>query len=408
MSLSPVSRRRASAEYKEQEDLINEFEAEEERITNVLLRKLEKLRQDKIELENTLEAEGESHVNRLTRELSLLKAQQAATQTNGHSSSGDHSSDLRSPADPSNEVMLEALRRENEQLRNRLVDFERDYVRLSRLNEIYREELIEHRTRLGLSVDNLVGMSTSDPYPHPSHRRSSSSYSSRTSSPSTSLQYPIAHPARPIPVPAGVPIPRPPSQVHRPINNISEVNTPLSHSPTSGSSVSESPYTFSPGISTNPASFVSNGTNVTTPPSSASNAINSPVMYGAPSRGLSYPSVPPPSLSSSFGSPSISYYMGRDWERDHSMSPVEPLSLSRRSSIANVGVAGRRGSTAGEWRVAETGSLRTGMSSSRRASVERGGARIAETGTLLPRSRAQSQSHPGLPATSEAPDGVQP
>lgn len=44
--------------------------------------------------------------------------------------------------------MLEAMRRENEQLRNRLVDTERDYIRISRLNEIYREELIDHRRRV--------------------------------------------------------------------------------------------------------------------------------------------------------------------------------------------------------------------------------------------------------------------
>ena len=44
--------------------------------------------------------------------------------------------------------MLEAKRRENEHLRNRLVDTERDYVRISRLNEIYREELIDHRRRV--------------------------------------------------------------------------------------------------------------------------------------------------------------------------------------------------------------------------------------------------------------------
>jgi hypothetical protein len=49
---------------------------------------------------------------------------------------------------PSAEVMLEAMRRENEQLRNRLVDTERDYVRVSRLNEVYREELLEHRRRV--------------------------------------------------------------------------------------------------------------------------------------------------------------------------------------------------------------------------------------------------------------------
>lgn len=52
------------------------------------------------------------------------------------------------PGDPSAETMLEAMRRENEQLRNRLVDTERDYIRISRLNEIYREELIQHRRRV--------------------------------------------------------------------------------------------------------------------------------------------------------------------------------------------------------------------------------------------------------------------
>ena len=46
-------------------------------------------------------------------------------------------------------MMLEAMRRENEHLRNKLVDTERDYIRISRLNEIYREELIDHRRRVG-------------------------------------------------------------------------------------------------------------------------------------------------------------------------------------------------------------------------------------------------------------------
>jgi hypothetical protein len=54
----------------------------------------------------------------------------------------------RDPMIPSAEFMLEAMRRENEQLRNRLVDTERDYVRVSRLNEVYREELLEHRRRV--------------------------------------------------------------------------------------------------------------------------------------------------------------------------------------------------------------------------------------------------------------------
>lgn len=115
------------------------------------------MREDKINLENTLEAESESHVNRLSRELSALRqAQQQQQQANGHSVSvsPDARFGLRSlmtgtdPASPSMETMFEAMRRENEQLRNHLADTERDYIRVTRLNEIYREELIEHRRRV--------------------------------------------------------------------------------------------------------------------------------------------------------------------------------------------------------------------------------------------------------------------
>lgn len=52
------------------------------------------------------------------------------------------------PASPNMETMFEAMRRENERLRNRLSDTECDYIRIKRLNEIYREELIEHRRRV--------------------------------------------------------------------------------------------------------------------------------------------------------------------------------------------------------------------------------------------------------------------
>jgi hypothetical protein len=113
------------------------------------------LREEKIDLENALEAESESHVNRLTRELSVLRlAQQQQANVNGSvSGSPETRVGLQTSADPSSpsaDVMLEAMRRENEQLRNRLVDTERDYIRLSRLNEIYREELIDHRRRVSL------------------------------------------------------------------------------------------------------------------------------------------------------------------------------------------------------------------------------------------------------------------
>jgi len=119
------------------------------------------LQEEKIELENALEAESESHVNRLSRELSALRlAQQLASQQNGTSPvlpgssvNGDGTQSpnllrLPNPLEPSSEDMLEAMRRENEQLRNRLVDTEREYIRISRLNEIYREELIQHRRRV--------------------------------------------------------------------------------------------------------------------------------------------------------------------------------------------------------------------------------------------------------------------
>lgn len=119
------------------------------------------LQEEKIELENALEAESESHVNRLSRELSALRlAQQLASQQNGTSPglpsssvNGDGTQSpnllrLPNPLAPSSEDMLDAMRRENEQLRNRLVDTEREYIRISRLNEIYREELIQHRRRV--------------------------------------------------------------------------------------------------------------------------------------------------------------------------------------------------------------------------------------------------------------------
>lgn len=55
---------------------------------------------------------------------------------------------IPNPLEPRAETMLEAMRKENEQLRNKLVDMERDYIRITRLNEIYREELIDHRRRV--------------------------------------------------------------------------------------------------------------------------------------------------------------------------------------------------------------------------------------------------------------------
>ncbi|KAK0492598.1 hypothetical protein EDD18DRAFT_1183347 [Armillaria luteobubalina] len=345
MSRSPPIHRLSSSSSKEQQDLINAYEARKKGSLTCSHGNWRRcLREEKIDLENTLEAESESHVNRLSRQLTAALLGQ-------HENGASSSTPGRAPSlsDPSVETMLESLRRENEQLRNRLVDTERDYIRVSRLNDIYREELIEHRMRLGVPVDNLVGLHSADPFSQPIHRKPSYS-------PSNSVLHIPTHRTS-----TQIPIGRPSS-----IRRLSEYQSPESP---------ESPYPPSPLMSTNNASVVSNNTNMTSPPTSLS--VNPTPTFATPSRGLTYPSVPPPSLSSSFGSPVVAYH------RDHSLSPVEPL--SRRSSSA------RRGSF--DW---QTGPSRS-RSHSRRASVERG-ARVAETGTLVPRSRAGSHS---LPATTE-------
>ena len=159
------------------------------------------MREEKINLERVHEEESEAHVNRLARELAALRVrhqQQYGSQsqpqangslTNGYANNGAYSytngaahgsasgsgsnvpyvngfSDVdgldgragssststpfissREMVDPSAEA-LAALRKENESLRQRLSAYERDYVRVTRLNEIYREELIDHRRRV--------------------------------------------------------------------------------------------------------------------------------------------------------------------------------------------------------------------------------------------------------------------
>ena len=284
---------------------------------------------------------------------------------------------------PNTDIVLEALRRENEQLRSRLADMERDYVKLMRLNEIYREELIDHRRRvcslrhqrlyvsqrfwiqMGMSVDNLIGISNVEPVSHPRRRRSISN----TTSVSPTVGILPGQMPRPM---YSVPIPRPSSQIHRPMmDQLSEASTPLSHSPAS----SESPFPLSPV----PASFASVNTQITSPLSSSLNS-NPPLAIGTPRSSLTYPMNPPPSLSSSFGSPSA-YASPR---REQSASPV--------NSFGRADVVNRRPSF--DRRFGDSSSALTrGRSGSRKASVERG-ARVAETGSLI-RSRGGSLSGPG-------------
>jgi hypothetical protein len=118
------------------------------------------LRVEKVQLENTLEAESESQVNRLNRELTSLRRQQQLQQSQNASAGPSGSSkepdisnrSLYEPTLPTVEAMLDSLRSENDALRNRLVDIERDYLKVRRLNEVYREELIDHRTKVNCIV----------------------------------------------------------------------------------------------------------------------------------------------------------------------------------------------------------------------------------------------------------------
>ncbi|KAH8823614.1 hypothetical protein DL96DRAFT_1615039 [Flagelloscypha sp. PMI_526] len=401
---SPVPRHFSSSNpTSRQEELINAYEAEEERIINTLSRKLERLREEKIDLENTLEAESESHVNKLSRELTALRmAQSNPTQYSLHSSG--HNTPL-SPIsnfvqEPNMDMIMDSLKRENESLRGRLVDMERDYIRISRLNEIYLEELIEHRNRLGMPVDNLVGMIPTDPFSLPTHRRR------RLSSSSAILHAPQAsssahlNPARTQPTNV-IPIPRPPSQIHRPSSSVESANPSILTSPSSSTSNSSSENPFS--------SSVVPSTTMTTPASTNSLAAHAAALIpgrGTVGFGLSYPSVPPPSLSSSFGSPSVSYFTH---SRFPSSGGGSSPSVSRRNSNAGMGVGftSRRGSIGAAAGTGNSSGGGRGHSLERERDRERYG-RVAETGSLVRQQPAQLQASTavGIQTAEEIGGGV--
>ncbi|KAG8954843.1 hypothetical protein FRC04_010326 [Tulasnella sp. 424] len=400
---------------RREEDLVYLFEAEEERITNLLSRKLEKLKEEKVELENLLEAENEAHVNRLSREISALRAahvqQQPSHQTTDNrspssstaagkrpSTNGHTNSVASNPSMPSQNLMLEAMRRENQELRNRLVEFERGYIRVTQLNDVYREELITLRRRLGLPIDNLIGLpaSSTDSYSQPTHVRPptsaarTSSTDTRTGSHAPNPEVRPGGPSRPqlggLPIPIArvgatprptqhasysysttpntnspaslqSPFPFSPTTTTHTTGNRPAGGTTTSNSSSTGSAAASADDILSPGLAV-PSSYL---TQVTTPPSSTSPIVNL-IHHGGETHvqvihQLSYPSVPPPSLSSSLGSPVY----------------------SRRNSF---------GQNPG-----------TSIGSGRRTSIERG-ARIAETGSLV-RNRRASVASGGMPLTSE-------
>ncbi|KIK60724.1 hypothetical protein GYMLUDRAFT_97037 [Collybiopsis luxurians FD-317 M1] len=195
--------------HREQAKQTNTDEAEEDsrdKTISFLARKLEQLRADKIQLQNAPKAESNAHVKRLGRP----RGRRFAQQNKKPNRKGRVAVDSGSTGDPSTEVMLENinLRHENEQLRKKLADLEQDFIRISRLNDNYREELIDHKNRLGLPISDLFVLSSStDLYSQP-----------------TSPHF------NAVPIPPSL---ARGSRHRRPYNNISEENS--THSSASGS-----------------------------------------------------------------------------------------------------------------------------------------------------------------------------
>lgn len=161
-----------------------------------------------------------------------------------------------------------------------------------------------------------------DPHNQPSYQRRESSTSPVIST--------VALPQRPSPGP--LPIHRPPSQIHRPTG--SEPQNPNASVPTSASSPDSStpasPFPFSPLSSSLTSAALTGYQTTLTTPASVPPLTHIPPTLGNPNQ-LTYPHVPPPSLSSSLGSPVAMF------------SPVNAMSR-RNSRVAETGSLARRGS----------------------------------------------------------------
>jgi len=226
----------------------------------------------------------------------------------------------------------------------------------------------------GASVANSPAESLSQPTHLRTHTSAflsstSSSSSSFSSSPefdqilpnraTGATPIPIHHPHPTMTTPIGLPIPRS-NNAQQTQRRLPALSTATSSSTTSpSSSLPPSPFTFSPSNHQLTHEHESSyNTQATTPPSSTSPFPIVPGLQGFAfqplPQQLSYPSVPPPSLSSSLGSPVVS------------LSP----NVSRRNSVGQ-----------GQGHVPGGGGAVR-----RRMSLERG-ARVAETGSLVGRGR---------------------
>lgn len=332
MSVASMSKE----DIKNMEALINGYEAEEEMIMNKLSRRLDELRRHEVSMSMAMEVESENIVNRLQRQLRVVQGQLAAAQAGSGSTDGGsgqapgktRSSDketgfpnavgLQAFLSGSDPVVMgnavEALRAEKAEMQHRIDSLSND-------NDSLRQELIDLRRRLGIPVDDLVGLG--------GNKKKSAS----TLHPAlTNTMLPSN----------GEPLPSQPISFNRQSAN----TTGFSTSTSSSSDAAQSPLVSYSAAETGATSFSpspfgsasQHSFSYAVPPPPA-NTFASPsagyynaggrIVHPAGTGGmpLTYPSVPPPSLSTSLTSTSA-------------VSPAGSPTHSRRPSLGRIAETG--------------------------------------------------------------------
>lgn len=283
------------------------------------------------------------------------------------------------PAHPPQAVVIEALQSENVSLRSRLADAQNQANQAGKTSEMYRQELINLRTRAGLDISDLLYATSSGDVN--SRQSSSNGYAGGSRSNIGAST-------------AGVRIPgisnSPPVHSRHPSHG-NKYSYGASYSPSTSSALSPS-YSASPmtHVTTPSTSYTTPQVPASTPVTiaaslasqynvasgSSTGASNTPYGSVTSSSSLAYPSNPPPSLSSS--------YLSQD-----SLGPSH--SASRGSDVTSPYGYTLSNSPIVEVAEQDLDNLRQNTLQ-RRLSSSKHGARVAETGNLLRRSSSNNRS----------------
>jgi len=343
--------------------------------------------------------EQEALVNRLQRRLSELLSQQQFQQTLGLNSSTstsypgspvaqDASSPIPNanfaayfsnsdPANPSTATLLDALHSENTLLREQLADAESTTQQVERINEMYRQELLQLRERAGLDIaDIAVPPVLSAPRVREAGPRAGN-ISARPETGAIGIpgmpQSPPVH-ARSISK----------SSYSPSISSALSMGTPYSASPGTHATTPSTSYTTPHAPASTPVNYSSalaGSRNAISSASTPYGSISSSTSSTDTSGPLTAPTyrVPPPSMASSLGA-------GDSSASGEPLGTAIPMTARMLASspipeISESGVSSRSESPQ---------SLRTNdnyspQSLQRRLSNSRQGARVAETGFLKKR-----------------------